>query len=59
LLNRPYAVRRTANGVEALAALGEDRPDLIPSNIMMPELGGCCELSDQISRLRTYLLKDN
>jgi DNA-binding response OmpR family regulator len=33
-------VRLTANGAEALAALREDRPDLVLADVMMPELDG-------------------
>jgi signal transduction histidine kinase len=40
LLGQRYVVRLAANGAEALAALREDRPDLVLSDIMMPELDG-------------------
>ena len=40
LLGQRYAVRLTANGAEALAALRKDRPDLVLADIMMPELDG-------------------
>jgi signal transduction histidine kinase len=40
LLGQRYAVRLTANGAEALAALREDRPDLVLADIMMPKLDG-------------------
>lgn len=29
-----------SNGVEALAAVGEEVPDLIPLDVVMPEMGG-------------------
>jgi len=40
LLGRQYEVIRASNGQEALQAAIEERPDLVLSDIMMPELDG-------------------
>jgi CheY-like chemotaxis protein len=40
LVDEGYRVRTAANGREALAILGEWRPDLILLDLMMPEMDG-------------------
>lgn len=37
---RPYRVLTAANGAEALAILREERPDLVVSDLMMPQMDG-------------------
>ncbi|MBE2187514.1 MAG: fused response regulator/phosphatase [Rhodothermales bacterium] len=39
-LSRLYRVRTAANGLEALAAVAEERPALIVSDIIMPQMDG-------------------
>jgi len=40
LLSEYYTVEAVANGVEALAAIRRQRPDLVLADVMMPELDG-------------------
>ncbi len=49
-----YTVRAAANGVQALAAVREQRPDLVISDIVMPEMDGytLCQTIKQDAGLR-------
>ncbi len=40
LVRQGYTVETANNGVEALAKIRENRPDLLVSDVMMPEMGG-------------------
>jgi DNA-binding response OmpR family regulator len=40
LLRQGYRVETARNGVEALARIRSDRPDLVISDVMMPEMDG-------------------
>jgi len=40
IVGREFRIRVTSNGREALEALGESAPDLVLSDVMMPEMSG-------------------
>ena len=40
IVGREFRIRVTSNGREALVALGESAPDLVLSDVMMPEMSG-------------------
>ena len=39
-LSEAYNIREAINGVDALAKIEEDKPDLIISDLMMPQMDG-------------------
>lgn len=49
-----YRLRRVATGDAALAALAEDRPDLVVLDVMLPERSGyeICQMIRRDSRLK-------
>ncbi|TWT76983.1 Sensor histidine kinase RcsC [Posidoniimonas polymericola] len=49
-----HEVRQAGNGVEALAACGEGLPDLVITDLLMPEMDGF-ELSERLAELHPEL----
>ena len=56
LLATRYSVRAVANGIEALAAVKEELPDLVLSDVMMPGLDGFGLLAALKKEPRTHLV---
>jgi signal transduction histidine kinase len=51
IVGREFRIRVTSNGREALEALGESAPDLVLSDVMMPEMSGielCKAIKDNV-----------
>ena len=57
LKNRGYHVLTAVNGEEGLAAIKEQQPDVVVSDIMMPKLDGktLCEKTNPIKKKRPFL----
>ena len=57
LTNKGYQVLTAANGEEGLAAIEDQQPDAVVSDIMMPKLDGksLCEKTNSIKKQRPFL----